>query len=190
MTTLHLYKALYDAREKGQILVLDDIDSIFGDPESLNLLKGALDTTGKRTISYAAESRALADAEIPNSFEFEGAVIFITNIDFDMNRGKIAEHLDAIISRCHYLDLTIDTTRDKFLWLKHVTLHEGMLTRKGLGMDEAEEILGFIYENINDMRELSLRMVLKLADLKKMEGEFDWKQKARLTCMKRKSKTS
>lgn len=186
MTTLHLYMALWECREKGKILVLDDIDSIFAEPESLNLLKAALDTTDERIISYASDSKALADAGIDNRFEFEGSVIFITNIDFELSRGKIGDHLDAIISRCHYLDLTIDTKRDKFLWLKYVTLEQGMLKRKGVDNEQAQEILNFVEENLDAMRELSLRMVLKLADLRKVSGKFDWKRRAQVTCLKRK----
>ena len=185
MTTVHLYMALWECREPGQILVLDDLDSVFSEPESLNLLKAALDTTGVRSLGYAAESKVLSEKGIPNYFEFNGGVIFITNVDFEHGRGKIQDHLDAMISRCHYLDLTIDTKRDKLLWLKHVTLEQGMLRRKGLDQKKAREIIEFIEENIDNMRELSLRMVLKLADLRRIEGKFDWQKKARVTCMKR-----
>lgn len=188
MTTVHLFKALWDSRKKGQISVLDDLDSVFSEPESLNLLKAALDTTGERWLSYAADSPLLKQEGVDNRFEFKGAVVFITNIDFEQSRGKIRAHLDAILSRCHYLDLTIDSQRDKFLWLKHVTIEQGMLRRKGLDEKKAMEIIDFIQEHMEDMRELSLRMVLKLADLRKIEGKYDWRKKARVTCMKRKSK--
>ncbi len=190
MTTVHLFKSLWESREKGQVCVLDDLDSIFTEPESLNLLKAALDTTGERWLSYAADSRLLKDEEIANRFIYNGAVIFITNVDFEKSRGKIRDHLDAILSRCHYLDLTIDSQRDKFLWLKHVTMEQGMLRRKGLNEKQAMEIIDFIQENIDDMRELSLRMVLKLADLRKIKGKYDWRKKARVTCMKRGRKGS
>lgn len=182
MTTTHLYITLYENRHTNNVLVLDDIDSVFGDGESLNLLKKALDTTGKRTISYLAESKALRDRGIPNSFDFEGSIILITNIDFYKTRGKIKAHLDAIISRCHYLDLTISSKRDKMLWLEEIAINQGMLKKRGLTGDEANDIISYIDENQDRMRELSLRMILKLSDLK-AASEDDWKEIAEVTCM-------
>lgn len=182
MTTTHLYIMLYENRHANNVLVLDDIDSVFCDGESLNLLKKALDTTGDRTISYLAESKALRDRGIPNSFDFEGSVILITNIDFYKTRGKIKAHLDAIISRCHYLDLTISSKRDKMLWLKEIAIEQGMLKKKGLSEEEANEIVGYIDENQDRMRELSLRMILKISDLK-VASKDDWREIAEITCM-------
>ncbi len=186
MTTLHLYKALWETREPGQVAIFDDCDNVLADPDSLNLLKTSLDTTDKRTLSYHAESRLLEAESIDNRFDFNGGIAFITNTDFEHSRGKIHDHLQAIISRCHYLDLTIDTAHDKFLWMKEVTLKQNMLRRKGLSIEEAHEIIDFIEENLGQMRELSLRMVLKIADLRKTDSErYDWRTKARVTCMKR-----
>lgn len=98
-----LYKALYQHRNKGQVLVFDDADSIFYDDVSLNMLKAVCDTTESRKVSYLAEG-SLVDEEsaerIPKSFEFEGSIIFITNLDFDhlIDRGhKLAPHLQALI---------------------------------------------------------------------------------------------
>lgn len=185
MTPLHLFKALFNSSAPGQIAVFDDCDSILADPDCLNMLKAALDTTGRRMLAYNAESRVLAEESIPNRFEFCGGIIFITNVDFDSARGRIADHLEAIVSRCHYLDLTIDTRRDKMLWIREVTMGKEMLRRKGLNLDASEEILGFIESNLDQMRELSLRMVLKLADLYKSGGQFGWEKKARVSCLRR-----
>ena len=171
--------ALWNCKEPGQVCVLDDLDSVFSEPESLNLLKAALDTTGERWLTYAADSPVLKEKKIDNRFEFKGAVVFITNVDFEKSRGKVREHLDAILSRCHYLDLTIDSNRDKFLLLKYVTLEQKMLRRKGLDDDKALEIVDFIEENLDQMRELSLRMVLKIADLHKIGGKYDWRKSVR-----------
>jgi len=185
MTPVHLYKALWENKDPDQIVVFDDCDNILNDADSLNMLKAALDTTGERIISYNAESHMLRYEGIDSSFSFKGSIVFITNIDFDNARGKIHDHLQAIISRCHYLDLTINTKRDKFLWMREVALNKGMLAKKGIPEDQAHEIIDFIEENINDMRELSLRMVLKIADLRlSSEGEYSWQQKARVSCMK------
>lgn len=178
-----LYKLLYEYRETGSVLVLDDSDTILYDEDSLNLLKAVLDSGKKRRVSWRKESRTLENENIPNTFEFQGSVIFITNLKLENTRGKTGDHMAALISRCHYLDLTIDTIRDKFLRCKQI-IDDGMLVRYGFTDEDKKEVIEFIDENKNRFRELSLRMVSKLADLKKMDKKR-WKEYATNTCMKR-----
>ena len=182
-TPIGLYQLLYDYSAAGSVLVLDDCDSVLYDELSLNLLKAALDSSPKRTLSWRSESRALANNGVPDTFEFKGSIIFITNVKFERTRGKLKDHLDAIMSRCHYLDLTLDTMRDKFLRCKQV-IGEGMLTSYKFPEDEQKDLMDYIYTNKNKLREMSLRMVLKIADLKKMNAS-KWKSYAESTCMKR-----
>ena len=182
-TPIGLYQLLYDYSADGSVLVLDDCDSVLYDELSLNLLKAALDSGKKRTLSWRSESRALANNGVPDQFDFKGAIIFITNVKFERTRGKLKDHLDAIMSRCHYLDLTLDTMRDKFLRCKQIVA-DGMLNEYKFGEDETKELMDYIYTNKNKLREMSLRMVLKIADLKKM-NKSKWKSYAESTCMKR-----
>jgi hypothetical protein len=178
-----LYKLLYEYSGPGSVLVLDDCDSVLYDETSLNLLKAALDSSPKRRLSWRSESRALYKEGIPDTFEFEGSIIFITNLKFDKTRGKIKDHLDAIMSRCHYLDLTLDTMRDKFLRCKQI-VDDGMLDGHNFSKQEQDDLLEYISEHRSKLREMSLRMVLKIADLKKMNGT-KWKRYVEMTCMKR-----
>ncbi len=109
-----LYKLLYEHREKGNVLLLDDCDSVFGDETSLSILKAALDTTKNRTVSWYSERefKDKDDNKLPSSFEFQGAVVFITNLDFDRAMGtKLGPHLEALISRSYYLDLNLRNLR-------------------------------------------------------------------------------
>tara|TARA_B100000963_G_scaffold9788_1_gene7686 strand:- start:11724 stop:12743 length:1020 start_codon:yes stop_codon:yes gene_type:complete len=182
-TPIGLYQLLYDYSADGSVLVLDDCDSVLYDELSLNLLKAALDSSPKRTLSWRSESRALANNGVPDQFEFKGSIIFITNVKFERTRGKLKDHLDAIMSRCHYLDLTLDTMRDKFLRCKQIVA-DGMLNTYKFSEQEQKELMDYIYTNKNKLREMSLRMVLKIADLKKMNAN-KWKSYAESTCMKR-----
>ena len=182
-TPIGLYQLLYDYSADGSVLVLDDCDSVLYDELSLNLLKAALDSGKKRTLSWRSESRALANNGVPDQFDFKGSIIFITNVKFERTRGKLKDHLDAIMSRCHYLDLTLDTMRDKFLRCKQIVA-DGMLNEYKFGEDEVKDLMDYIYTNKNKLREMSLRMVLKIADLKKM-NKSKWKSYAESTCMKR-----
>ena len=182
-SAIGLYQLLYRYADPGSVLVLDDCDSILFDEVSLNLLKAALDSGKKRMISWNTESSALRREGVPEKFEFCGSIIFITNLKFDTTRGKIKDHLAAIMSRCHYLDLTMDTMRDKMLRVKQI-VRDGMLSEYKLDAKDELNIVNFMEDNKNKLREVSLRMVTKLADLFKMSPER-WRALAENTCIKR-----
>lgn len=177
-----LYQMLYQYSAEGSVLVLDDSDTILYDELSLNLLKAVLDSGKKRRVSWRSESRVLENAGVPTTFEFKGSVIFITNLKLEKTRGKVGDHMKALLSRCHYIDLEIDNSREKFLRCKQIIL-DGMLQNRGFNVDEETEILEFIEEHKENFRELSLRMVSKIADLYQMSNSR-WKEFAMNTCMK------
>jgi hypothetical protein len=181
-----LYKLLYENRFSKCVVVFDDADSIFGDDVSLNLLKAACDSTRERHLSWLTETKMEdEDGErLPRNFEFNGSVIFITNYDFDdmIARGnKLAPHFEAMISRSHYLDLALKSKRDYMVRIKQV-VRNGMLDDE-LNKSEIDELVSFIEENMERLRELSLRMVVKLAGLMRMNNTT-WKAMAKVTCMR------
>ncbi len=179
-----LYQTLYKYSDPNCVVVFDDCDSILLDDVSLNLLKGALDSGKKRKISWLSESRILKDEGIPDSFEFKGSVIFITNLKFDkMKSQKLKDHLDALQSRCHYLDLTLDTMRDKILRIKQIAASGELFKDMDIGDIGSDEIVEFMDENKNSLREVSLRMAIKVAQLYKSFPNR-WKAMAQTTCMK------
>tara|TARA_B100001248_G_scaffold49109_1_gene31516 strand:- start:1092 stop:2144 length:1053 start_codon:yes stop_codon:yes gene_type:complete len=189
MSAIGLYQKLYKFSSPGNILVLDDCDSVLFDDISLNILKAALDSSKKRYISWNTESRVLANEGVPDRFEYKGSVIMITNIKFDYVKSKkLKDHLAAIMSRCHYLDLTMDTVRDRLLRCKQVMRDANVLGDYGFTQEQGNEIVAFMDEHKKDLNEISLRMVTKIADLRKMSD--DWKKLARVTCMKRGSQPS
>ena len=166
MSAIGLYCKLYKMADKDNVIVFDDCDSIFADELSLNILKAALDSKKTRRIHWNTDSFKLRNEGVPDSFEFKGSAIFITNVKFDKAKGKIKEHLMALESRCHYMDLTIDTEREVMLRIKQIT-NDGMLDEYALGADTVQEIVDFVDINKKRLRELSLRTVLKVADLAK-----------------------
>jgi hypothetical protein len=183
MSAIGLYKKLYEHKDQGHVVCFDDCDAILYDDLSLNLLKAALDSGKKRMLHWNTESRTLYQEGMPNSFEFHGGVIFISNIKFDnVKSKKLQDHLQALQSRCHYLDLTIDSMRDRMLRIKQIC-RQGMLDRYAMTQEEQAELVAFIFENRNRLREVSLRMVLKIADLWKMAPDR-YQALAHQTCMK------
>ena len=183
VTPIGLFQTLYNNSAAGNILVFEDCDSVLFDEVCLNMLKATLDSGKKRTITWKSESQALRREGIPDRFEFKGGCIFITNVDFENVRSKkIKDHLAALMSRCHYLDLTMSSMRDKFLRINQI-VEDGMLDEYKFGKDGDKEVINFMTTNQTVLREISLRMVLKIADLRKMDPA-NWEKLARTTCMK------
>jgi len=183
-TPIGLYQTLYKYSDSNCVLVFDDCDSILLDDVALNLLKGALDSGKKRKISWLSESSALRREGIPDSFEFKGSVIFITNLKFDqMKSQKLRDHLDALQSRCHYLDLTLDTMRDKILRIKQIASDGVLFADYEFSDMQQDDIIEFMNTNQARLREMSLRMALKIADLVK-SFPAKWRLMAETTCMK------
>ena len=184
MSAIGLYCKLFNYADKDNVLVFDDCDSVFSDELSLNILKAALDSKKTRRIHWNTDSFKLRNEGVPDSFEFKGGAIFITNIKFEnVKSKKMRDHLEALESRCHYIDLTIDTDREKMLRIKQIVT-DGMLNEYGLSDETVQEIVDFIDINKTKLRELSLRSVLKVADLAKA-FPTKWESMAENTVMSR-----
>ena len=184
MSAIGLYCKLFNYADKDNVLVFDDCDSVFSDELSLNILKAALDSKKTRRIHWNTDSFKLRNEGVPDSFEFKGGAIFITNIKFEnVKSKKMRDHLEALESRCHYIDLTIDTDREKMLRIKQIVT-DGMLNEYGLSDETVQEIVDFIDINKTKLRELSLRSVLKVADLAKA-FPTKWEAMAENTVMSR-----
>lgn len=192
-----LYQALWSARNNG-IILIDDCDSLLDEEQGLNLLKVALDSTEKRVVGWAKQSswvfnpdlckdddqdKMLDKGMVPNSFEFQGQVIYITNRDFaaQMNQGKMGPHYAALMSRSVYVDLTLHTIRQRMTWMRHIFLSE-MHQTKGISRADAEEILDFVGQNAARFHDLSLRMVGQVSDFRRIGN--DWRDLAEITQMK------
>jgi hypothetical protein len=185
MSAIGLFALLYKYSDSKNILVFDDCD-IWEDQDAINILKGALDSGKTRRISYNKDSRILREEGVPNTFEFKGSIIFITNKNFDNQRSsKIQPHLDALQSRSHFLDLTINSDRDKMLRIRQVyrDADPGLFVDYNFSKEQEETILNFMWDNHTRLREISLRMTIKIADLVKISPN-NWKSLATATCMR------
>lgn len=184
--TTGLIKLLYQFRHPNQVIVFDDADTVFYEDTSLNLLKAVCDTTDVRKVSYLAESNLVDDEtgeRLPRQFTFEGTIIFITNLDFDalIDKGhKLAPHLQALVSRSHYIDLAMKTKRDYIVRIKQV-IKQGLLREKGMTTLEEADVVAFIDKYSDRLRELSLRMALKIGTLRKTTPA-KWERMALITC--------
>lgn len=185
ISAIGLYVRLWENREAGQVIVLDDIDSVFGDEETMNLLKGALDTTQRRRISWAKASSFLRDNDIPNSFDYNGQIVFITNTDPDAviaKQGKLAPHMAALLSRSVFLDLCIHDAKSIMVRVEQVLADSNMLRDLELTKTQAADIVGWMNQNIDSLRSVSLRTVIQLAGFIKTTD--NWTSLASATMLK------
>jgi hypothetical protein len=184
MTPIGLYCTLYKHSDKNNVIVFDDCDSVFQDDLSLNILKAALDSGKKRRIYWNSDSAMLRREGVPDMFDFKGSCIFITNLQFqNLKSKKLQDHLEALQSRCHFIDLTLNTLRDRFLRIKQIYLKGELFADYDFSQEQGDEVINFMETNQNRLREISLRMALKIADLTKVSGD-NWRALAATTCMK------
>ena len=186
MTALGLYSQLYKYSDTKNVLIFDDCDSVFTDDLSLNILKAALDSGKTRRICWNSDSRLLREEGIPNTFNFNGSAIFITNLKFaNLKSKKLQDHLEALQSRCHFLDLTIDGDRDKMVRIKQVQRDAdgGLFKDYDFTDEQSQMVIDFMWDNHTKLREVSLRMCLKIADLVKI-SPHNWRNLAATTCMR------
>ncbi len=184
MTPIGLYCTLYKHSDRNNVLVFDDCDSVFQDDLSLNILKAALDSGKKRRIYWNSDSAMLRREGVPDMFDFKGACIFITNLQFsNLKSKKLQDHLEALQSRCHFLDLTLNTMRDRFLRIKQIYRKGELFADYDFDQAQGDMVIEFMEQNQTRLREMSLRMALKIADLTRV-SDTNWRALAATTCMK------
>jgi hypothetical protein len=150
-TAKGLYRTLFENNKS--IIVFDDCDAVLKDPVALNILKGALDSYGKRIISWNADMR---DDDLPKSFNFEGRVIFISN----MSQDKIDQ---AIRSRSMMIDLSM-TTNQKIDRMEHISKSEEFLPEYDTSVKA--DALALIRAIKDDCKEISLRTLIAVAKVR------------------------
>jgi hypothetical protein len=187
MSAINLYMTAYQYRKPGSVIVLDDADSIFNDEEALNILKALCDTSSTRKVSYMKEAQQLKDAEIPKSFEFDGAMIFISNLDFqkfvDEGKNKYAQHFEALMSRSLYLDLRLHTRAELGVWVNHIAKAGKIFERENVPANLVFPILSFLDSNRETLRELSIRTLMKLCQMAKSQPT-SWERMARVLLLR------
>ena len=148
-TARGLYNTLYDNNDK--LIIFDDCDSVLDDKVALNILKSALDSYEKRTISWMAKMNK--NDEYPQQFEFTGRIIFISN-------KSISAVNEAIRSRSLTVDLTM-TPSDKIERMSAIL--ENILPEYSLELKK--EALGFLSEVCNVVS-VNMRMLIMVTKMR------------------------
>ena len=160
-TAKGLYRTLFE--NNRSVVVFDDCDAVLKDPVALNILKSALDSYGKRIISWNADMR---DEDLPRSFNFEGRVIFISN----MTQDKIDQ---AIRSRSMMIDLSM-TLEQKIERMEHIAASEEFLPEYDSMIKT--DALKLIDTLKTECKEISLRTLIAVSKIR--ANNKDWKDLA------------
>ena len=157
-TPTAVYAALYE--HNGKILVFDDCDSVLKNEDAINIFKGALDTSGDGTITYASASKIFTStgALVPKRFKFSGRALFISNL-------SSTEMPQPLKSRSLRVDLTMDKIQTMERLRKIATNpHTGQYTNLHFPNvhythDDLAGILDFIDKYKNVLSDLNVRTV-------------------------------
>lgn len=163
-TAKGLYRELFLNRDG--VIVFDDCDSVLKDPVALNLLKGALDSYDKRIISWNADMR---DDDLPRSFQFNGRVIFISN----MRREQLDQ---AILTRAYCVDLAM-THAQKIERMEMMINDSDFLSQ--FDGQYKRDALQLIKELGSQVREISLRTLQAVIRIRAAGG--NWRALAEYT---------
>lgn len=162
-TAKGMYRTLYENAEG--IVVFDDCDSVLGDANALNILKGALDSFSRRVISW---NTSRDDDEIPRWFEFKGSIIFITNKSIDSIE-------QALRSRSMCVDLSMTSDQKLQRMAAIITGPEFMPTIDAKYKSMAINLIESVKHQANDLTLRSLIKTIKIA----ASGSEDWDELAK-----------
>lgn len=171
LSPIGLFVKLWETRAPGYTLVIDDSDNILSMREGIDLLKAALDTNKPRRVQWNKANKSLKQMGIPQQFEYDGQIIFITNMDMRNAKPRSRQDdYDALMSRANYLDLELSTIEDKLIRCQ-MALEEGMLSE--LPLSVRGKIIEYTHAYAEHFNELSLRTLVKLGEAITQFGEWE-----------------
>lgn len=186
ISPIGLFVALWENRQEGEVLVIDDSDGVYADEAGVNIIKAATDSGKKRTISYLKEVAMFEQNGIPKTFQYSGSFVVVTNLDMARevaSKSKMAVHLSAVMNRAIYLDLAIHSQQALIARIEDVIRTTQMLQDEGLDAAQIEAVLLWLKENQSNVRSLSLRTAMILAGMILTEPTT-WKLTAKVTLLK------
>ena len=177
LSAIKLYIALYQNRRKGQVLIIDDTDKTLEDTECLEVLKAALDSQGNKSVDWNKYSTALAQYGVPDSFVFKGRVVIITNkhMSGGAKQTKAQVAIAPVLSRCQYFKAGLPSKEWEVAALRRMveTGEVRCFNEAGISVDVQNQIVDFVEEHADDLREISFRVLKKCLDLY-LEDNTDW----------------
>lgn len=158
-----LFRTLWENNDR--VIIFDDCDSALKESTSVNILKGALDSYSRRIISWRSMLSSADD--MPQSFEFTGKIIFISNM-------PVSAIDQAIITRSMVVDLSM-TKEQKIERMMEILLREDFMPHYPF---EAKQDAIDLIDSVKDsVKELSLRTLIQVLKIR-TSVTHDWKSLA------------
>lgn len=170
------------------VVFVDDSDELFRTESSCNTMKNALEGANKFTYekSMANLEDKLSDLQVEAIHNFRGegkmgfevptdnlTFIFTSNnrlpLDHEVEnarkkgvaRSPLIVHRNAIRSRCRVGDFDLSRT-EHWGWLADVALNTNCLSELGVDENSTNEILMYLWDNWDKMKERSIRVIEKM----------------------------
>ena len=183
ISAVGLYKLLFENRAKGQVLVIDDSDSIFDSTEAVEVLKAALDTQPSKTVSWTKYSQALAKDGVPTEFMYEGRIIIITNRVKDRKtpKNKTDRQLMPLWSRTMFFAAGLPNRAWEVESIKmfYAAGQVRCFVEKQIGAEGQSEIIDFVETHKEELNDINFRLLSQLSDLYLAFGkDGSWKDHA------------
>ena len=179
MTAAALYVLLYLNREAGSVLVLDDVDIVGKSGQELatilDLFKGATEPTkGERMLGWqrASMNQSMRDNNVPMEFDFQGAIVWITNDTIEDIARKAKGHWNAIASRFVQPKGLWLNDQEKLLYTLHLIEEENMLgmdceAKEGGYSDEViQDTITYVRKNYRSLNDITPRTSIMIASLR------------------------
>ena len=174
ITAASLYVKLYLNRARHRIIVLDDCDIIHHREKSqiVPMLLGAVELGQKGEVSWetARPNQLMNDHYVPNRFEFEGNIIWITNDRKEDISKAIKQWKSAIFSRFNFAECNF-TDEQKFMYTLHLVENCDMLGKNcqeyvgGYPKKIIKEASDYMATNYRNLVEVTPRQAIKIADI-------------------------
>lgn len=164
------YAMLYEMRDAGKYVLIDDCDAILRDEDGINVLKAAMDNEFRR-VGWNTKSnvkRLSGDGVVPKQFTFNGTIVANTNVAYTGRSGKMAQHFEAIKSRTAEHRMEFDTKDEQFAYVFHLTMNLDYLDKNAetkLNQQQKIDMLRFIMANLSITSRIDARIPQKLAKL-------------------------
>jgi hypothetical protein len=100
VTEAYLYRILYE--NNGKVVWFKDVSKLLKGLKSVNLLKAATETEDRRLVTKSTYS--IYQADLPDSFEWKGSIIFDYN---DLKGIALKEDFEALVSRGDFVEFTL-----------------------------------------------------------------------------------
>jgi hypothetical protein len=179
ISPIGLYKTLYE--NKNGIIVFDDIDAVFSNKVAANILKNALNSKLERRVDYLKRNYELFDAHglseydchqiyletktYPNSFQYNGGCIFISNNEL--------RNINSAVRDRSIAEIVVKLTNEEILQ-RIANIIEDISPE--LSLNTKYEVLSWLYEKSKmSNKKLSIRSFTK-ALVYRIEAPYNWKE--------------